>query len=388
MARGVRFGAAMRLVPLLGFVAIAAACAPALADEDDVYARPESWLCRRGASDLCAAPTTAVVVHGDGSRETKVWKLNPDAPIDCFYVYPTISEDPNGNSSMVPGDGEKRAVALQFAPFASVCRPFAPMYRQVTLAGIAAVLEDKPLPVDMEVPYSDVLAAWRHYLAVDNHGRGVVLIGHSQGSRLLARLIAETIDGKPEQSLLAGAILLGFNVEVPVGADVGGTFESIPLCRAAGQTGCVVAYETFRASDPPRGSSRFTHARKEGMEVACTDPATLSGEKLDPVLATGMNLLGQPLTDPAWSAFVKPLDAAFISLPDAVDAHCARRHLSSYLAVSMAEPQTPGAWPPDLPGDLVVHGRTLEGWGLHLIDVNVAMGNLIDFVGRLRKPAR
>ena len=32
---------------------------------------------------------------------------------------------------------------------------------------------------------NDVVAAWRHYLDHDNRGRGVVLIGHSQGTGML-----------------------------------------------------------------------------------------------------------------------------------------------------------------------------------------------------------
>ena len=87
--------------------------------------------------------------------------------------------------------------------------------------------------MDFKLPYEDVRAAWRHYLAHDNGGRGVVLIGHSQGARILARLIAHEIEGKPEQRLLAGALILGFDVEVPEGKDVGGTFKTIPLCRSA-----------------------------------------------------------------------------------------------------------------------------------------------------------
>ena len=43
-------------------------------------------------------------------------------------------------------------------------------------------------------------------------------------------------------------------------------------------------------------------------------------------------------------------------------------------------------WPATLPGDLVMDGRLLKSWGWHLIDVNIAMGNLIDFVSTLRKP--
>ena len=367
-------------------LALASVPLPACAADDDPYARPEAWLCRPGASDLCSAPVVATVVQSDGSRATRVLKPNPAAPIDCFYVYPTVSEDPAGNSGMTSGSGEQRAVAQQFAAFASVCRPFAPIYRQVTIAGIEAALRHEPLPVDFKLPYEDVRAAWRYYLAHDNGGRGVVLIGHSQGSQILARLIAEDIEGKPEQRLLAGALILGFDVEVPEGKDVGGTFKAIPLCRAAGQNGCVVAYETFPASSPPPDDSRFTHPETPGMEIACTDPAALAGGRLDPILATQTNLLGKPPLDPGWAAFVKPLDTPFVSLPGIASGHCVNGPKASYLSVSINPPAAPGVWPATLPGDLVVDGRLLKSWGWHLIDVNIAMGNLIDFVSTLRKP--
>ena len=370
----------------LAAYALASAAGPARAGDDDLYARPESWLCRPGASDLCAAPVVATIVRGDGSSANRVLKPNSSAPIDCFYVYPTVSDDPAGNSGMTAGPGEKRAVAQQFAAFASVCRTFAPIYRQVTLAGLKAVFRHEPLPVDFKLPYEDVLAAWRHYLAHDNDGRGIVLIGHSQGARILAQLIAGDIEGKPEQRLLAGALILGFEVEVPRGKDVGGTFKAIPLCRAAGQNGCVVAYETFPASSPPPDDSRFTHPETPGMEVACTDPAALAGGRLDPILATQTTLVGEPPLDPGWAAFVKPLDTPFVSLPGIASGHCVEGPKTSYLSVSINSPQAPDAWPATLPGDLVVDGRLLKSWGWHLIDVNIAMGNLIDFVSTLRKP--
>jgi hypothetical protein len=366
--------------------ALASVAGPARAADDDPYARPESWLCRPGGPDLCAAPVVATVVQGDGTRTIRVLKPNPAAPIDCFYVYPTVSEDPAGNSGMTSGPGERRAVAQQFAAFASVCRPFAPIYRQVTIAGVEAVLRHEPLPVDFKLPYEDVRAAWLHYLAHDNEGRGVVLIGHSQGARILGRLLTHDIEGKPEQRLLAGALILGFDVEVPEGKDVGGTFKTIPLCRVAGKSGCVVAYETFPATSLPADDSRFTHPETPGMEIACTDPAALAGGRLDPILATQTNLLGKPPLDPSWAAFVKPLDTPFVSLPGIASGHCVDGPKASYLSVSINAPPAGSVWPATLPGDLVVDGRLLKSWGWHLIDVNIAMGNLIDFVSTLRKP--
>lgn len=358
---------------------------PAAADED-VYARPESWLCRPGATDLCAAPTTATVVGADGSRSVKTWAPKQNAELDCFYVYPTVSEDQNGNSSMVPGPGEKRAIAQEFAPFASVCRPFAPIYRQVTLAGVSAAVAGKPIEADADLGYRDVLAAWNHYLSYDNQGRGVVLIGHSQGARILADLLEKEIDAKPEQALLAGALLFGFNIRVPVGADVGGRFQTIPLCGSPGQVGCIVAYESFRADAPPAPGKLFGSVKLPGMEVACTDPTALSASPLEPVLSVQTNLLGQPSMNPDWTNFAKTIDTPFVALPGLAAVHCVHDGAVSYLAVGFLPRTAASGRPNDVPGDLVVGGRRLTDWGLHLIDMNIAMGNLIDWVGRLHKP--
>jgi len=35
----------------------------------------------------------------------------------------------------------------------------------------------------------------------------------------------------------------------------------------------------------------------------------------------------------------------------------------------------------DIKGDLIINGKLLPDWGLHLVDVNVTMGNLLDVVG-------
>ncbi len=213
-----------------------------------------------------------------------------------------------------------------------------------------------------------------------------MLIGHSQGARILARLIVHEIEGKPEQRLLAGALILGFDVEVPEGKDVGGTFKAIPLCRSGGQNGCVVAYETFPASSLPPDDSRFTHPETPGMEIACTDPAALAGGRLDPILATQTNLLESPRPIRAGRRSSSRSTRPSCRCPESRRAIASRGRTPPIFRSRSTRRRRPGAWPATLPGDLVVDGRPLKSWGWHLIDVNVAMGNLIDFVSTLRKP--
>jgi len=52
----------------------------------------------------------------------------------------------------------------------------------------------------------------------------------------------------------------------------------------------------------------------------------------------------------------------------------------SYLEVHVnAVPADPRA--DDINGDVMANGQVNAAWGLHLIDANLAMGNLVDVVG-------
>ena len=221
------------------------------------YSKSESWLCRPGRQDACAVDLTATIVAANGKLTRETWAANPKAPIDCFYVYPTVSTDATPNSDMVAGPEELNVIRAQFARFGSQCRVYAPLYRQVTLTALRAFLAGRIMAIDLALAYNDVLDAWKYYLEHDNDGRGVVLIGHSQGSLVLTQLIKSEIDGKPLQSRIISALLLGTSLPVPRGKDVGGAFQHMPLCHSAKQTGCVITYASFRSNAPPPANSRF-----------------------------------------------------------------------------------------------------------------------------------
>jgi hypothetical protein len=213
------------------------------------------WLCRPGLADNpCESDLTTSVVSADGSTTTEAATPAKDPPIDCFYVYPTVSAQQTTNANL-DIDPEVRAVAvLQASRFSQVCKVYAPIYRQLTVSTLgkpgAATAADRALA------YGGVLSAWQDYLANYNDGRGVVLIGHSQGTGMLTQLIASEIDPNPDvRGRLVSALLLGGNVTVAAGQDVGGDFQNIPACRSADQTGCVVAYSSF--IEPPPTDSAF-----------------------------------------------------------------------------------------------------------------------------------
>lgn len=338
------------------------------------YVDGERWLCRPDLDDVCDGDLDVTAVAADGSQSPQPFEPAEDPSVDCFYVYPTTSLDPTPLADWSPGPEEPFVATFQAARYQAACRLYAPLYRQVTVAGLLASVDD---PTLFDAPYADVLDAFRHFLDQDSRGRPFVLIGHSQGSVHLARLIAEEVEGTPLADRLVAAHLLGGFVEVPPGEVVGGTFAETPLCTAPDQTGCVVHYNTFRADDPPGDDAFFGVAASAGREIACTHPAALGGGEAPlslvlptsapPEVAALLGLQPGPYADPDHA----PVPTPFYAMPGLLSGACERTSEGRvYLAVTAeGDPEDPRA--DDIGGEL------FPGWGLHLVDVPAAMGDLV-----------
>lgn len=377
MSKG-RLGVAVLTAVLIAFGGVAAAAAARGAE-------PEfKWLCKPGrGGDPCVGEPGDLLtgrVAADGTTRASTPRSLPRlrAKVDCFYVYPTVSGQtgPNADLNEDPEiDGIARQQASRFAPG---CRMFAPIYRQYT---VAAILGGGLTAESTETAYGSVKAAWREYLARFNKGRGIVLIGHSQGTGHLKRLISETFDRRTNlRKRLVSAVLIGGNVIVPKGRRVGGNFKKVPACSKAGQLGCVIAYSGFLKEPPPQNSlfGRVGGALAESgfdpaeYEVLCVNPARLDGSKgvLRPLYetATFPGAYGPLLPD------LTGYDTPWVGFPDKYRASCRRNEYASWLAVDPLTDETdvrPGIGEP--------LGRT---WGTHLTEVNDAAGNLVSVVTR------
>jgi hypothetical protein len=361
------------------FIATAAATATPAPND---YGLVQNWLCRPGRRDACTVNTDVSEIAVDGAIAVRKSTKATDAKADCFYVYPTLSYDEGGNSDMVANDEEHRIIETQFARFGETCRTFAPIYRSVTVSALRALLIGKPIPADRELNYADVRDAWRHYMATDNQGRPFVLIGHSQGSGLLKRLVAEEIDGKPTQKLMLSAMLAGTNVLVVKGTDIGGDFKATPLCRTSDQTGCVMAWVTFREAAPPPANARFGRTEIADREVACTNPAKLDGgiAPLQAVLPR-QNIGGDmAVALTAWSSDQKPIATGHVTVPGLYSGQCVSADGANYLAVRLSEGR-PNGRILDPGGDLKFGPMIAKDWGLHLLDVNIVQQDMVNLIG-------
>ena len=368
----------MSLLVAIAVQAVAAQAAPLATVAAPDYRSEANWLCLPGRKDVCSTPlpTTDLTVRGYGPTGLSTIASNPK--LDCFYVYPTVSQD-RGLNSDLSVDIERGAVASQFARFAGVCRTFAPVYRQLTAAAIGRAALGADIRPAFNLAYGDVRDAFRNFLATRSGNRPFVLIGHSQGSWHLQRLITEEVEGKAPAARMALAIIPGFNTLVPPGKTVGGTFKTTPLCTRSGQRGCVVTYVSYRENNPPPPGALFGFA-PPGMTVACTNPAALAArgwQRLDsywPVRAT-QPVPGGPIR---WSSEGPP-PTPFVRTDGLASGRCVNDGQHGFLEIRTNV--TPGAkWTDRIGGEVGIGGLFIPGWGMHLADMPVAQGDLIRLV--------
>ncbi len=367
-ARGhFRFAAGVILVVASLIVALGAARAEA----------KTVWLCKPGLDDNpCDVGLKTTVFAPPGERlGVEKPKAAKRPKIDCFFVYPTVSDDEGTNSDREIDPEERSAALYQAARYSQHCRVFAPMYRQLTISAIAG---GQPVSAEAaQLAYSDVLEAWETYLRKFNDGRGVVFVGHSQGTFALRNLIAQEVD--PRKSMrkrLVSALLLGGNVLVAEGQSIGGDFDRIPGCRSSDETGCAIAFSTFNGPVPPdavfgRPGGRFG-GDPVAQDVLCTDPTRLRGgaetlrlvvpsEPFAPgtTIGAGTEAVGQPRPE---------VSTPWIELRNAYAAECADVDDANVLQVT------------DLPGATHLNPIPNQAWGLHLVEANIALGNLVRVV--------
>jgi hypothetical protein len=155
-------------------------------------------------------------------------------------------------------------------------------------------------------------------------------------------------------------------------AGIGGDFQHIPACRADTQLHCVIAFSTFDQTPPNDTLFGRPPANDKKDQVLCTNPAALGGGSgildsispsapFDPksTLAAGIGLLGIKFPTPP---------TVWWASPGAYTAKCQTLNHATVLEI---KPRDGAPTPNPSP---------TPGWGLHLLDANVALGNLIGIV--------
>jgi hypothetical protein len=363
----------------------ASAAVPAMASAET------TWLCRPGLpSNPCLNSEEATVRLDGGATFVEHPQPADNRPIDCFYVYPTVSGQFSANSTEAIEREEIAIAESQASRFSQVCNVYAPMYPQLTLPALNGFVKEVPKDAGAKA-FAGVLNAFVEYLGRFNNGRGFELIGHSQGSLMLEELIKKVIEPNPAlRNQLVGAVIPGGQVIVPEGKNVGGTFKTIPGCSVAGQTGCVVAYSSFleepaekalfgRATTLGGGAPEVEHA-----QVLCVNPTVLAqGPFAGPARAfyPTFNTFGGKFPEPVFLGPVVQAPKAptpWVATPGQYSARCEARNGASWLQLTPSDPEDTRAETVLVNTIPPVGGQQV--WGQHLVDVNAVLGNLVSDV--------
>ena len=325
------------------------------------------WLCQPGMSgDPCTQSLATTAVTASFATSTVAPKPAASSGFDCFYVYGTVSGESSVNADLARGSAEIAAATAQAAPFAPACEVYAPIYRQVTLAALAAHPDLNFGPAETVTAYDSIKSGFEYLLAHESHGRPFVVIGDSQGAAMLNLLLARLVDGNPAlRARLVMAIILGGNVEVPDGKLVGGTFKHIPACSGPGQDGCVIAYSSFPSTPPAASlfgrpgqgvSLQSDQTAKAGLQVLCVNPAALAG--------------GAAALDTVFRVTNSAVPTPWVAFPGLYTGKCVDADGASWLDVTKATGS----------GDHRTLVATEDGgplFGYHVWDLPLAQGNLV-----------
>lgn len=347
------------------------------------YQNPAYWLCRPGmVPNECHRDLDATEIKLDGSLEVVKHERAQQPEFDCFYIYPTVLINQGAQMTDFTEAGVTLtldALLVQAARFNRICEVYAPLYRQTGLVGGA------PAPsADMKQSMQDVRDAFAYYLEHYNHGRNFVLIGHSQGTFMLESMIRRDLDEKPElRARLISALLIGGQPYVSPGQTVGGSFKHLAPCKTRAQTGCVIAYNSFAAESPPTATSLLGRVATAfandpvdpNGQVMCVNPADISGN-------TGRyagSYFPVELYNAAFGAagtFPDGVKTPFVLYRDLLRGECATEAGANYLKITAEVDPKDQRTPP------VYRNAAFEafGFGLHVVDFNLTLEDLIDAV--------
>ena len=357
---------------MVGVVAVAlggmgtAACAAPSSGSAAPGAGTTVWLCRPGlADDPCTDSLRTTVVSTDRVTSVSTPVPSPSsARFACFYVYGTVSTETSTNADLAVQAAEVDSAAAQGAPFAPVCQVYAPVYRQVTLADLAAHPDLDLGPAERVTAYDSIRSGFEDFVDHELGDRPFIVIGDSQGAAMLDLLLERFVDGDPGlRARLVTAVLLGGNVEVPPGRLEGGTFRHIPACDAPGETGCVIAYSSFPSVPPADSlfgragqgvSLQSGQTARTGLQVLCVNPAALAE--------------GTAPLDAAFPTLGK-IATPWVAYPGLYTATCEHAQGASWLNVT----RTPGS----LAKGPVLTEEGGAGFGYHVWDLFLAKDDLV-----------
>src|SRR5215210_701927 len=230
------------------------------------YSREASWVARPGMA-----------------RNPSLWlpagmQPGPPGPASVFYIHPTTYLERDRWNAPLDSGGQtefrtRLFVQSQASAFNAAGEIWAPRYRQAAYG--AFLLESADARNALDLAYSDVRAAFDHFLSQMPEGEPIILAAHSQGALHLMRLLQE------RGNQLNGRIVAAYVVGWPISTAADLPSLGFPACASLDQTGCILSWLSFGDPgnpdlllDPWRKTKGPTGLDRRREEILCTNPLT------------------------------------------------------------------------------------------------------------------
>ncbi len=195
------------------------------------YSNENSWTALPTKIDSADA-----IITGSGMIDGQA-----NAKVDVFFIHPTTDFHGTNWNADINDKGINRLtdiypIRMQASAFNASCKVYAPRYRQATYASF---LDGKGNGYEaLDTAYTDIKLAFEYYLKNYNHGRPMIIAGHSQGAYMAQRILHDFFDNDPKmKKLLVSAYLIG-------GVVSENTFTTLVPCDSSSQTDCYVAWHS------------------------------------------------------------------------------------------------------------------------------------------------
>jgi pimeloyl-ACP methyl ester carboxylesterase len=204
-----------------------------------------------GSAVLAAAAAAAPVKPTDYQSRAH-WLYLPSKSmkqkkVAVFYVYPTAySRAPGGPIYCAVDDpgmmqGAQVAFQRQATAFRTVGDVYAPYYRQIDATYQLAQPFAQQQRNIAGIPSTDVFAAFKHFLKHFDRGRPFILVGHSQGSAVLANLLAKYMEAHPA---VYKRMIVAYVPGYPIQRSYLRQHRFLRFAKGPGDTGVIVSWNT------------------------------------------------------------------------------------------------------------------------------------------------
>lgn len=200
-----------------------------------------------GTTIITTSCTTQVSVdYSDRSN----WMRQPEATkaVDCFYVYPTEYIDDSEGAPTFADINEKtmrepaeETYIMQATAYEESANVFTPFYRQVNLVAVSNMTYEELDTAFDSIPKKDIFSALDYYFENLNGGRPFILAGHSQGSVIQSKVLAEYMKAHPEYlKRMIAAYLIGYSIT----KDYLKANPHLKFAEGADDTGVIISWNT------------------------------------------------------------------------------------------------------------------------------------------------